>query len=57
MKLDKNQLDVDFIGGQGLLTNDEAIAISEFIRAEKAKRTERHVKQIAKSQKHKETTL
>ena len=35
MKPDKNELDVDFIGGQGALTKDEETAIREFIKAEK----------------------
>jgi hypothetical protein len=38
MKQSKNELDVDFIGGQGSLTKDEAMAISAFIASEKVKR-------------------
>lgn len=38
MKQNKNELDVDFIGGLGPLTKAEEKAISEFIKAEKAKR-------------------
>jgi hypothetical protein len=37
MKQDKNELNVDFIGGQGSLTKHEEIAISEFLKAKKAK--------------------
>lgn len=38
MKQKNNELDVDFIGGLGPLTKEEEKAISEFIKAEKAKR-------------------
>ena len=38
MKQNKNELDVDFIGGLVPLTKAEEKAISEFIKAEKAKR-------------------
>ena len=38
MKKNKNELDVDFIGGQKSLTKDEEKAISNFIRSQKAKR-------------------
>ncbi len=38
MKQNKNELDVDFIGGQGPLTKAEEQAISEFIKSEKSKR-------------------
>ena len=38
MKQRNNELDVDFIGGQGSLTKAEEKAISEFIKAEKEKR-------------------
>jgi len=37
MKQIKNELDVDFIGGQGPLTKEEEIAISEYIRSKKSK--------------------
>ena len=36
MKIKKIELDVDFIGGQGPLTKEEDLAISNFIRAQKA---------------------
>lgn len=39
MKNKKNELDVDFIGEQGhTLTKEEQQAISDFIKADKAKR-------------------
>ena len=38
MRQRKTELDIDFIGGQGPLTKSEALAISEFIKAKKAKR-------------------
>jgi len=38
MKKKSIELDVDFIGGQGPLTKEEALAISEFIRKDKEKR-------------------
>ncbi|MEI9911424.1 MAG: hypothetical protein WDO71_18270 [Bacteroidota bacterium] len=38
MRQSKTELDVDFIGGQGPLTKSEALAISKFIKANKAKR-------------------
>jgi hypothetical protein len=44
MKQNKNELDVDFIGGAGPLTKEEEKAISEFIKTSK----ERRQKQISK---------
>ena len=41
MKKKSVELDVDFIGGQGPLTKEEAQAISEFIRKEKEKRRQK----------------
>jgi len=38
MKKNKNELDVDFIGGKEPLTKDEEKAISDFIISQKAKR-------------------
>jgi len=38
MKQNKNELDVDFIGGLGPLTKEEEKAISEFIKASKERR-------------------
>lgn len=37
MKQNKNELDVDFIGGTGPLTEEESKAISAYIKAQKAK--------------------
>ncbi|MEO5649205.1 MAG: hypothetical protein ABIR03_04680 [Ginsengibacter sp.] len=50
MKQNKNELDVDFIGGLVPLTKAEEKAISEFIKAEKAKRVLKK-KQTKKTQK------
>ncbi len=38
MKQRKNELDVDFIGGEGTLTKKEEKSISEFIKASKESR-------------------
>ncbi len=38
MKQNKNELDVDFIGGSGPLTKEEEKTISEFIKASKERR-------------------
>ena len=38
MKTRKNELDVDFIGGEGPLTKEQEKLISEFIKSHKAKR-------------------
>lgn len=43
MKSKSTELDVDFIGGQGPLTKSEEKAISEYIRAYKAKHSQRQV--------------
>jgi hypothetical protein len=53
MKSKRKELDVDFIGGMGPLTKEEEKAISEFIKANKLKRT----KAKAKSIKSKSTRL
>ena len=37
MKQNKNELDVDFIGGNGPLTEAESKAISAYIKAQKTK--------------------
>jgi len=37
MKTGKKELDVDFIGGEGKLTTEEELAISQFIRSQKLK--------------------
>lgn len=50
----KNELDVDFIGGQVPLTKEEEKAISDFIKAKKIKNKKLKVtpgKSIAKRQK------
>ena len=39
MKQFKNQLDIDFIGGQGSLTESEEKALSDFFRNKRAIRT------------------
>jgi hypothetical protein len=44
MKKNKNELDVDFIGGQEPLTKDEEKAISDFIKSQKDKRAKPGVK-------------
>ena len=36
MKNKSKELDVDFIGGQKPMTQDEALAISEFIKSQKS---------------------
>ena len=37
MKMSIKELDVDFIGGEGSLTKEEEIAISQFIRSQQKK--------------------
>jgi len=41
MKTKKIELDVDFIGGQTSLTKEEDLAIIEFIKKNKTKKTKR----------------
>lgn len=43
-KYKSNELDVDFIGGQGPLTKIEEQAISEFIKAQKQLNTKKQIK-------------
>ena len=38
------ELDLDFIGGQGPLTKDEELAISEFIKSQKLLRSKKQPK-------------
>jgi len=38
MKLIKTELDIDSIGGQGAMTKEEQILLSDFIRAAKLKK-------------------
>ena len=45
MKQNKNELDVDFIGGFGPLTKEEEKAISAFIRASKERRQKQTIRQ------------
>ena len=54
MKNKSTELDVDFIGGQGPLTKSEEKAISEFIRACKAKHTKKQLQ--TKRTKHSKRT-
>lgn len=58
MKQTKNELNVDFIGGQGPLTKNEAEAISEYIKAQKVKREKKQINRTKRSSKtsHKKTT-
>ena len=42
MKKRTVELDIDFIGGERPLTKEDEIAISNFIRAQKAKRARKH---------------
>ena len=49
MKKKLIELDVDFIGGQGSLTKDEELAISEFIRKDKEKRKQQELRSKAKA--------
>jgi hypothetical protein len=49
MKQNKNELDVDFIGGSGPLTKEEEKAITEFIKASKERRQKRKVRQKART--------
>ena len=49
MKTKKNELDVDFIGGQGSLTAEEQKAISEYLKQKKiasAKKSTRKTKVV-----------
>jgi radical SAM superfamily enzyme YgiQ (UPF0313 family) len=49
MKQNKNELDVDFIGGLGPLTKEEEKAISEFIKASKERRQKQKIQQKART--------
>lgn len=46
MKNKLKELNVDFIGGQGAMTKEEELAISEFIRVDKEKRRLRALREI-----------
>ena len=58
MKSKNIELDVDFIGGQGPLTKAEEIAISNYIKAQKAKNLKKQstVKQTNKITSRKKAT-
>ena len=49
MKNKKAELDVDFIGGQGSLTKDEEMRISEFIKAQKLLRAKKQIRKMRAS--------
>lgn len=51
MKQNKNEPDVDFIGGAGPLTKEEEKAISEFIKASKERRQKQTVRRKARTAK------
>jgi len=53
MKKNKNELDVDFIGGQAPLTRQEDKAISEYIKANKTKKTAQTIKKRKTGKKEK----
>ncbi len=44
MKSKSTELDVDFIGGQGLMTKEEEKAISEFIKTQKLLRAKKQIR-------------
>jgi hypothetical protein len=44
MKNKQSELDVDFIGGQGSLTREEEISISEFLKAQKLLRIQNGIR-------------
>jgi hypothetical protein len=49
MRQNKNELDVDFIGGLGSLTKEEEKAISMFIKTSKERRQQQISRQKAKT--------
>ena len=51
MKNKTVELDVDFIGGERPLTKEDEVAISNFIQAQKAKRTGKHPPPIRRTVK------
>ncbi len=53
MKKNKNELDVDFIGGQTPLTKEEEKAISEYIKANKMKKAAQTIKKRKTAKKGK----
>ena len=56
MKQNKKELDVDFIGGHAPLTNEEAKAISAYIKAQKAKLSSQKRQIKKRSQKREKAT-
>lgn len=46
MKNKQKELDVDFIGGQGPMTKEEELAITEFIRADKEKNSLQELRKV-----------
>jgi cytochrome c1 len=48
MKQNKNELDVDFIGGNGPLTEQESKAISAYIKAQKKKTEAKQIKKASR---------
>ncbi len=48
MRTRKNELDVDFLGGEGPLTKEQEKIISDFIKKQKAKRNLSSVKTSGK---------
>jgi hypothetical protein len=57
MKSKKNELDVDFIGSQDELTQDEEKALSEYFKKRKLESHKRPLKKKAKSTKHSKTNI
>ncbi|MCU0433343.1 MAG: hypothetical protein MUC87_07825 [Bacteroidia bacterium] len=49
MKNKAKELDVDFIGGQGSLTKEEEMQISEFIKAQKIRKAKQRNRKTRKS--------
>jgi len=47
------ELDVDFIGGQGSLTKDEEMRISEFIKTQKLLKARKQTRKIGTSERKK----
>ena len=56
MKQNKNELDVDFIGGHAPLTEEEAKAISAYIKAQKARQSTPTRQSTKRSQKREKVT-
>ena len=54
MKHKSKELDVDFIGGQDPMTNEEEKAISEFLKARKLLNINKQIKSTGKNDKIRE---